>query len=68
MAGYKTIIASIISMLSGLALIFGLELPPELLDLFRDNVELVVGSIMSLYAVIMSILRVFTKGPIGGQK
>ena len=62
MNGYKTIIAGIISFIVGIGLMLGVELPPELIEALKANIETVIGAVIALYGVIMSVLRHFTEG------
>jgi len=62
MNGYKTIIAGIISFIVGIGLMLGIELPPELIEALKANIETVIGAVIALYGVIMSVLRHFTEG------
>jgi len=62
MNGYKTIIAGLVCFISGISLMLGVELPPELLDALKENVEAAIGSVTVLCGTVFTILRHFTNG------
>lgn len=63
MNGYKTVVAGLISIVSGIVTAFGLDIPPDTLAMIQDNLNLIIGAGMSLYGAIMIVLRAFTKTP-----
>lgn len=63
MQGYKTILIGLLSMIAGLATAMGVTLDPETLTAIATNVETVVGGGMTLYGLVMIVLRKFTSSP-----
>lgn len=63
-SGYKTILVGILSMIAGLATAMGVVLEPETLTAIVNNVEVVVGGGMTLYGLVMIVLRKFTSSPV----
>lgn len=61
--GYKTVVIGVLSMIGGLATMLGVTLDPETIQAIADNVDVVVGGGMTLYGLVMVVLRKFTDSP-----
>jgi hypothetical protein len=64
MTGYKTFIVGLLSLVGGLATMMGITIDPETLASIQENAEVVVGGGMTLYGLVMIVLRKFTDSPI----
>jgi hypothetical protein len=62
-SGYKTVLIGLLSMIAGLATAMGVTLDPETLSAIANNAETVVGGIVTLYGLVMIVLRKFTSSP-----
>lgn len=62
-AGYKTVVAGALSVLGGVATMMGVTLDTETLQAIAHNVDVVVGGGMTLYGLLMIVLRKFTSSP-----
>jgi len=60
MKGYKTIITAAISVIMGLATMLGITLDAQTMAAIAENLEIVIGSGMTLYGLVMGVLRAFT--------
>lgn len=63
MTGYKTFIVGLLSLIAGLATMMGVTIDPETLGSIQANAETVIGGGMTLYGLVMLVLRKFTKSP-----
>lgn len=63
MTGYKTFIVGLISLVAGIATMMGVTIEPETLAAIQANAETVIGGGMTLYGLVMLVLRAFTKSP-----
>ena len=66
LTGYKTIIVGLISVLGGVLTALGYTIPEETLQSLTDSLTALVGAGMTLYGVVMVVLRMITGGPVGG--
>jgi hypothetical protein len=64
MTGYKTFIVGLLSLIGGLATMTGVTIDPETLTAIQENAEVVIGGGMTLYGLVMIVLRKFTDSPI----
>jgi hypothetical protein len=62
-AGYKTVVAGGISIIMGLATMMGVTIEPSTMAAISQHIDTVVGSGMTLYGLLMIVLRAFTKSP-----
>jgi hypothetical protein len=62
-AGYKTVVAGGISIVMGLATMMGVTIEPSTMAAISQNIDVVVGGGMTLYGLVMIVLRAFTKSP-----
>lgn len=65
MKGYRTIVTSVISLVLGILTMSGVVISEETAQALRENAEAVVGGIITLYGLIMGILRLITDSPAG---
>ena len=65
MNGYRTIVVGLISVLGGVLTALGYTIPEETLQSLTDSLTALVGAGMTLYGVVMVVLRMITKGPVG---
>ncbi len=63
MTGYKTFIVGLISLVAGIATMMGVTIDGETLAAIQANAETVIGGGMTLYGLVMVVLRAFTKSP-----
>jgi hypothetical protein len=63
-AGYKTVVAGSISIVMGLATMMGVTIDPSTMAAISQHIDTVVGGGMTLYGLLMVVLRAFTKSPI----
>ena len=63
MNGYKTFIVGLLSLVGGLATMMGVTIDPETLAAIQSNAEVVIGGGMTLYGLVMLVLRKFTDSP-----
>lgn len=63
LAGYKTVVTGVLSMVVGLATAMGVVLDAETVQTISNNVDVVVGGGMALYGAVMVVLRAFTNSP-----
>lgn len=63
MSGYKTFIVGLISLVAGIATMMGVTIDGETLAAIQANAETVIGGGMTLYGLVMVVLRAFTKSP-----
>lgn len=61
--GYKTIVVGVLSMIGGLATMMGVTLDAETMQAIAANIDTVVGGGMTLYGLVMIVLRKFTNSP-----
>jgi hypothetical protein len=64
MTGYKTFIVGLLSLIGGLATMMGVTIDTETLTAIQENAEVVIGGGMTLYGLVMIVLRKFTGSPI----
>ena len=65
MNGYRTIIVGLISVLGGVLTALGYTIPEETLQGLTDSLTTLVGAGMTLYGIVMVVLRSITKTPVG---
>ena len=65
MNGYRTIVVGLISVLGGVLTALGYTIPEETLQSLTDSLTALVGAGMTLYGIVMVVLRMITKGPVG---
>ena len=65
MNGYRTIVVGLISVLGGVLTALGYTIPEETLQSLTDSLTALVGAGMTLYGIVMVVLRAVTKGPVG---
>lgn len=63
MQGYKTVLIGLLSMIAGLATAMGVTLDPDTMTAIANNVDTVIGGGMTLYGLVMIVLRKFTSSP-----
>lgn len=63
LAGYKTVVTGVLSMVVGLATAMGVVLDADTIQTIASNIDLVVGGGMALYGAVMVVLRAFTNSP-----
>jgi len=63
MHGYKTIITAIISVVMGLATVMGVTIDAQLKADIVANLDVFIGAGMTLYGLVMAVLRAFTSSP-----
>lgn len=63
LAGYKTVVTGVISIIGGVATAMGVTLDGEAMQAIATNVDVVVGGGMALYGAVMIVLRAFTSSP-----
>lgn len=66
--GYKTLLYGFITIVSGVALQMGIEIPPEVLQTLQDNIIDTVSGILVTLGTISTVLRFFTNGPVAKGK
>lgn len=63
MTGYKTFIVGLLSLIAGLATMMGVTIDQDTLAAIQSNAETVIGGGMTLYGLVMIVLRKFTSSP-----
>ena len=62
----RQMIVAFISMLGGLVTMLGVDLDPATKDALVNNLEIVIGGIVTLYGIVMALLRKITTSPLVG--
>lgn len=62
----RTVIYAIVNLIVALLALAGIELPPELIDTLRDNIEAAIVAGFALNGVVVWVLRARTRTPLNG--
>lgn len=62
----KTMVVAVISLLSGILMIAGVEFPEDVKAELQAHLEAVIGGLIALYGIVMAILRKLTNSPLAG--
>jgi hypothetical protein len=60
----KTMIVSILSIISGLFVALGSPLPADTVAALSNHAETILGSVMAIYGIVMGLLRMVTSTPL----
>lgn len=67
MKGYRTFITALVSIIGGLLTMLGVTVPDGTLDQLAGSLDVVIGAIITLYGVVMLLLRAITRSPMFKQ-
>lgn len=63
MKSYRTFVFALVSVIGGIATMFGATIPPEVLDELAKNLEIVIGGLITAYGAAIFIFRAISSTP-----
>ncbi len=62
----RTVLYAIVNLIVALLAVAGIELPAELVDTLRDNLEAALAAALALNGIVVWVLRARTRTPLAG--